>query len=198
MARASLIGALMMSLLAAGSPGVLAIGPQVGKNSAAWDYFTDVVLINQDGRELRLYSDLIKDRVVVINAMFTSCTGVCPPMSRTMEQIQDWLGERLGTQAYLLSFTVDPATDTPPTLKQFAEKYHARPGWHFLTGKKENLELALRKLGQYVEVRDDHSNLIIIGNDRTGLWKKAFGLAKAEDLIKIVQSVLEDNGTASR
>jgi hypothetical protein len=44
----------------------------------------------------------------------------------------------------------------------------------------------------FVEDKDDHSTIIIIGNLQTGLWKKAMGLAKAEDLIKIVESVLED------
>ena len=160
--------------------------------SPAQKYFTDVELINQDGKPLRLYSDLIKGKVVVINAIFTSCTGVCPPMTHNMEQIQDWLGDRLGKDVHLLSFSVDPYTDTPPVLKEFASKYHARPGWYFLTGKKENLEFALRKLGQYVEVREDHTNILIIGNDRTGLWKKAFGLAKPDSLIKVVESVLSD------
>ena len=160
--------------------------------SSAQKYFTDVELIDQDGKALRLYSDLIKGKVVIINAMFTSCKGVCPPMTHNMEQIQDWLGNRLGKDVRLLSFSVDPDTDTPPVLKEFASKYHARPGWHFLTGKKENLEFALRKLGQYVEVREDHTNIFIIGNDRTGLWKKAFGLAQPDSLIKVIESVLED------
>jgi len=51
------------------------------------------------------------------------------------------------------------------------------PGWQFLTGEKQNVDLVLKKLGQYVESRDAHSNLIIVGNEPTGLWKKAFGLA---------------------
>jgi len=160
--------------------------------SPAHKYFTDVLLLNQDGQEMRFYSDLIKDKVVVISPMFTSCNGVCPPMTRNMEKIQEWLGDRLGKDVYLISFTVDQVNDTPPVLKQFAAQYHARPGWYFMTGKKENHEIALKKLGQWVEVREGHSNIILIGNDRTGLWKKAFGLAKPEDLIAVVESVLND------
>lgn len=161
--------------------------------SPAQKYFTDVLLLNQDGKEMKLYSDLIKGKVVVINPMFTSCNGVCPPMTRNMEKIQEWLGDRLGKDVNLISFTVDQPNDTPPVLKEFAAKYHARPGWYFITGKKENHEIALKKLGQWVEVREGHSNIMLIGNDRTGLWKKAFGLAKPEDLIKVVESVLNDN-----
>jgi protein SCO1/2 len=52
----------------------------------------------------------------------------------------------------------------------------------------------LKKLGQFVEDKNDHLNIFIIGNERTGLWKKAFGLAKSEELIKVVDSVLDDKG----
>lgn len=160
--------------------------------SPAHKYFTDIPLINQDGKELRLYSDLIKDKVVIINSMFTSCNSVCPPMTLSLQRIQDWLGDRLGKDVVILSFSVDPATDSPQALKAFAKKYNAKPGWHFLTGKKENLELALRKFGQYVESRDDHYTLMLIGNDRTNLWKKALGMARPDALIEIVESVIND------
>ena len=160
--------------------------------SPAHKYFTDVPLIDQDGKELRLYNDLIKDKVVIINSMFTSCNSVCPPMTMNLQRIQDWLGDRLGKEVIILSFSVDPATDTPQTLKAFANKYNARPGWHFLTGKKENLDFAIRKLGLYVDTREDHYTVMLIGNDRTNLWKKALGMARADALIEIVESVLND------
>lgn len=164
------------------------------KLSPAHKYFTDVPLIDQDGKELRLYSDLIKDKVVIINSMFTSCNSVCPPMTLNLQRIQDWLGDRLGKDVVIISLSVDPAVDSPQVLKEFAKKYKAKPGWHFLTGKKENLEFALRKFGQYVESRDDHYTLMLIGNDRTSLWKKALGMARPDALIEIVESVINDQG----
>ncbi len=54
------------------------------------------------------------------------------------------------------------------------------------------MEFALRKLGQYVDAKETHFNILIIGNEPTGLWKKAFGLVGAGKLIKIVQGVLND------
>lgn len=155
-------------------------------------YFSDVELINQDGQKLRFYSDVLKDKVVIVNTFFTTCTSVCPPMNRNMEKIQEALGERLGKQAFLVSISVDPETDTPLRLKEYAGRFHARPGWIFLTGKKENVDWALYKIGQYVEKKDDHSTIIIIGNEAKGLWKKAFGLAKADELMKIVDDVLNN------
>src|SRR6476660_1118447 len=160
--------------------------------SAAEKYFSDVELINQDGQKMRFYSDVLKDKVVVINTFFTTCTGVCPPINRSLERVQEALGDRLGKDAFLISMSVDPETDTPSRLKEYSRRFHARPGWIFLTGKKENVDWALYKLGQYVETKDNHTNIIIIGNEPKGLWKKAFGLAKADELIKMVEDVIND------
>ena len=160
--------------------------------SPAEKYFSDVELINQDGQKMRFYNDVLKDKVVVINTFFTSCTGVCPPINRTLERMQEALGDRLGKDAFLVSMSVDPETDTPSKLKEYSQRFHARSGWIFLTGKKENVDWALYKLGQYVETKDGHTTIIIIGNEPKGLWKKAFGLAKADELMKIVEDVIND------
>ena len=87
--------------------------------------------------------------------------------------------------------------DTPQRLKEFAQKNGSKPGWFFLAGDKANVESALKKLGQYVDDKQNHLNIFIIGNERTGLWKKAFGLANPEELIKVVESVVNDKGVAS-
>ena len=163
-------------------------------SAPAQQYFTDVELINQDGKKVRFYSDVLKGKTVVVNAFFTSCTSVCPPMNRNMEKIQEALGDRVGRDVFLVSMTVDPEVDTPARLKEYAQKFHAGPGWIFLTGKKENLDWALYKLGQYVEQKDDHKTIFIVGNETTGLWKKAFGMANVTELVHVVESVVNDKG----
>ncbi|HWO00080.1 MAG TPA: SCO family protein [Blastocatellia bacterium] len=170
----------------------------VQEESAARKYFSDVVLVNQDGKEMRLYSDLIKGKTVIIIPFFTSCTGACPAMNQNLAKIQDWLGDRLGKDAYMISISVDPVMDTVPKLQEYARKFNAKPGWYFLSGKRENVELALTKLGNYVKTREDHNNIMIIGNEKTGLWKKAFSLAPSESLIPVVESVLNDKGDKSK
>jgi len=171
-----------------------ASSPEPAEPSPAHKYFGDVKLVNQDGQEMRLYSDLLKERTVVIDAMFTSCTGACPVMSATFAKLQEHLGDRLGKDVYMISISVDPVNDTPAKLKEYAARFRARPGWYFLTGSKENVDAALRKLGQWVESREAHQNLFLIGNDRTGLWKKALGLARPEEIFTIVDSVVNDRG----
>jgi protein SCO1/2 len=75
---------------------------------------------------------------------------------------------------------------------------NAGQGWYFLTGNKESVEFALKKIGHFVDNKESHLNIFIIGNERTGLWKKAFGLAKSEELMKVVESVLADKPTGSK
>jgi protein SCO1/2 len=167
-------------------------GPSAPTRSVAEKYFSDVELIDQDGQKVRFYSDVLKNKIVAINTFFTTCTNICPPMNRNFEKMQDALGDRLGKDVFLVSITVDPETDTPTRLKEYGSRFHARPGWMFLTGKKENVDWALYKLGQYVETKDAHTSIFIIGNEPKGLWKKAFGLAKSEELIRILEDVISD------
>lgn len=161
---------------------------------AAREYFTDVELVNQYGEPMRLYSDLLQDKVVVINTIFTTCTGICPIMSKSFEAIQERMGDRLGSEVHLLSISVDPGNDTPEKMREFGDKFHARRGWYFLTGDPEKVAFALQKLGQYVEDPEAHQAVMLMGNDRTGLWKKAFGLAGADALLEVFDSVLNDTG----
>lgn len=156
-------------------------------------YFTDTKLVDQNGVERRFYSDLLKNKVVVINVFFTECTGTCPLMSASLRQIQDYLGDSLGRQVVILSISVDCTHDTPEQLKAYAERFGAREGWYFLGGPRENVDLVLKKLGQYVETRETHQTVMLIGNIKTRLWKKANGLAPASEIFTVLESVIQDH-----
>jgi protein SCO1/2 len=162
------------------------------QQTPAQAYFGEIELINQNGEKMRLYSDLLKDKVVVINSFFATCQGSCLPLNRNLEKVQAAMSDHIGKDVFIVSISVDPTVDTPPLLKEYAKKLNAKPGWYFLTGDKKNVDLALSKLGQYVDNKQDHLNIFIIGNERTGLWKKAFGLASSAELVKVVESVLND------
>ncbi|MBC8031803.1 MAG: SCO family protein [Pyrinomonadaceae bacterium] len=170
----------------------------VAQPSAAQTYFTDVLLVNQNGEKMRFYSDLLQGKVVIINSFFATCTGSCLPLNRNMEKVQAALGDRLGKDVHIVSISVDPEVDTPASLKEYAKKLHARPGWFFLTGSKQEVDFALKKIGHFVDQKEAHVNVFIIGNVRTGLWKKAFGLAKSDELIKVVESVINDQPAAAK
>ena len=162
-------------------------------SDAARKYFSDVTLVDQNGKSVRFYSDLLKGKVVVINSFFGTCTSVCPPVTQKLVQIQNALGDRFGKEVFFLSLTVDPVHDTPARLKQYADKYHAKPGWSFLTGKKEDIEWALYRVGQYSAEKEDHSTILVVGNEPKQYWKKLFSLAKTEELVKLVTAVADSS-----
>lgn len=171
---------------------LFAVTAMAEQPKAAGTYFANLKLTDQNGRRVDLYNDLMKDKVVIINSFFTSCTGSCPVMSRSFLHVQEQLGDRIGKDVFLISITVDPETDTPAALKKYATEYKARPGWYFLTGAPAEVEAALKKIGQYVDDRETHQSIILVGNDRTGLWKKLFGLAKPAEIYDGVTSVVDD------
>jgi protein SCO1/2 len=160
--------------------------------SAKDHYLSNLKLVDQNGRQVDLYEDLIKQHTVVINSFFASCNGSCPVMARTFLHLQNKLGDRVGKEVILISITVDPETDTPEKLKAYARQMGAKPGWYFLTGSPAQVDAALSKLGQYAENREAHKNIIIAGNDRTGLWKKALAIAPSDEVWKVVASVADD------
>ena len=166
------------------------------KTAAARKYFTDLELTDQKGEKHRLFTDLMKDKIIVMQSFFTTCTSVCPNTVGNFASIQEHLGDRLGRDVLLLSITVDPVNDTPQKLEKFAKQWKARDGWYFLTGSPERVQTALLKFGQMVDHRDSHSNVFIMGNLNTGLWKKSFGLAGDKEVIKVLDTVINDQAVA--
>ena len=185
------------SLVAAQEPRP-ATPPAENADSPAKKYFGDVVLVNQNGEKMRFYSDLLQNKVVIINSFFATCTGSCLPLTRNLEKLQKGLGARMGKDVHIISISVDPTVDTPASLKAYAKKLNAGPGWYFLTGNKETVDFALKKIGHFVDNKESHLNIFIIGNERTGLWKKAFGLAQSDELMKVVDSVVNDQVPGSK
>ena len=161
-------------------------------------YFGDTVLVDQDGRELRLFTDLMAGKVVLIHAGFVDCKTDCPLTASILQKVQEHLGARLGPDARILSITLDPEHDTSAKLKEHAAKLEARPGWHFLTGKPEDVETVLGKLGLSAPERDKHKPLFLVGNVPTGLWKKVFPLADTDELLAVIDSVLNDAGEGGK
>lgn len=164
---------------------VLAFLTAIGGLGASLD---DVKLVNQEGKDVRFHSDLIKGKVVVLSAFFTSCESICPVVSGRLAQVQGWLGDRLGRDVFMVSVTLDPATDTAKKLKTYADKLGARPGWDFVTGDPEDLEVLLGQLGQTAR-REDHSGMLIVANEPKGLWRKISGMARAQDIEDLIDQV---------
>jgi protein SCO1/2 len=160
---------------------------------AAAAYFPNTVLLTQNNQPVHFFDDLLKGHVVVINFMFTTCTSICPAMTANLLKVQEYLGERVGNGVTMISISVDPTIDTPDVLKKYAEKLKVRPGWVFLTGKQEDIDVVLRKVGGFVKDKNEHSTLLMIGNVETGQWVKAFAMSKPAELADAIIRVAESN-----
>jgi protein SCO1/2 len=150
----------------------------------------DTPLQDQDGREVRLKSDVLGKRVAVVNFVYTTCTTVCPVASATLAQVQERLGGRMGEHVLLVSITVDPLRDTPARLKEYAARHEAGPGWRWLTGRKADVDAALKAFGAYTPNPEDHPNMTLVGDADGGQWTRLYGFAGADELIAQVERAL--------
>jgi cytochrome oxidase Cu insertion factor (SCO1/SenC/PrrC family) len=151
----------------------------------------DIEALDQDGRKIHFYTDLVKGQTVVINFIFTTCTTICPPLGATFARVQKELGDKVGRDVRFISISVDPATDTPERLKAWGAKFHAGEGWTFVTGHKTQIDELLRALGASSARREDHSPTVLIGNDAQGNWTRTYGLANTNKLVQIINDSIE-------
>ena len=147
----------------------------------------NVQVFDQNGRQLNFYSDLIKGKTVAINFVFTTCTTICPPLTATFRRVQLEAAAR-GLDVQLISISVDPATDTPERLRDFAAKFKAGPGWTFVTGDKALVDSVLQALGAAVSNKNDHTPMILIGNDTSDYWTRAYGLTAPTKLVELIDA----------
>jgi protein SCO1/2 len=148
-------------------------GPDAGisQDQANRDYFSDVEVITQDGERLRFYSDVLKDRVVLINFFYINCP-TAPPGMIGLFKAQKLLGDELGKDIFFISISVDPENDTPQAVKEYASKFNPPKGWIFLTGSKNGMDLINRKLGNRLSLPEGHIQNFLMGNVKTGNWMR--------------------------
>jgi protein SCO1/2 len=148
------------------------------------DDFPKVVLVNQHNRPLRYYDDLIQGRhTVAINFIFAQCSEICATTTANLAGVQELLGDRLGRQVKMVSVSIDPLHDSPAVLKAYAANFGVRDGWHFLTGRAQDIERVRRHLGVYdrdpEKDRDisQHTGMVVYGNEARGRWGRVSAMA---------------------
>lgn len=179
-------GAALMPLLAQARPA------QPAARSPMADYFPNVVLETHDGRKVRFYDDLIKGKVVAINMMYSICTGICPTGTANLKQVQQALGKRLGKDVFMYSITLRPEFDNGAALRDYIKQYDIQPGWTFLTGKPQDVELVRRKLGFVGDTEavdadiNQHTGMVRIGNERLERWTMAPALGSHRQILRTI------------
>jgi len=165
----------------------------------ARSYFTNLELINQDGETVRFFDDVLKDKVVVINFIFTNCEGACPLITQKLTLVRDRMEGQIGDPLRFVSLSLDPARDTPAALKEFARTHHAdHDGWVFLTGKPENLDSIIKRLGQFTDDVEAHSTMMLAGNVSAAHWMKILPHEQPPAIAEKLQLLIGDNETSQR
>ena len=184
--------------LSGGTAGPISKDAQASARDAIRNrYFPNVVLTTHEGKKVRFYDDLIKDKIVVINLMYARCEGACPLITSNLAKVQKLLGERVGRDIFMYSITVNPEQDTRKALKDYARMHGVGPGWLFLTGRPNDIELLRRRLGfvdPNPEVDKDksrHSGMVRYGNEPRTLWASFQGQAKPEWIVESISWVDE-------
>ena len=154
----------------------------------------DVEVVTQDGETVRFYSDLVEDRVVAMNFVFTTCTTICPPMGAIFGQLEKRLGDRAGRDVHLISVSVDPTTDTPERLAAWAAKFGRTPGWTLVTGDKTTVDSLLKSLQVFTPDFQDHAPVVLLGNDARGEWTRTYGLAPPARMAEILDELAAEDG----
>ena len=143
-------------------------------------------VIDQMGKKQTFYDDLIKNKTVAINFIFTACTSSCPLSAAIFRQVQKKLGKQ---KVQLITISVDPINDTPDRLLEFSKKFKATPEWTFVTGEKVVISNLLKNLGAYTGDKNDHSNIVIVGNDTNHQWTRLYGFPQADEIISALNNV---------
>jgi protein SCO1 len=167
-------------------------------------YFPNVVLQTQDGKNVRFYDDLVKDKIVTINFFFSHCDEVCPLVTANLVKVQKLLGDLVGRDIFMNSITLKPEEDGPATIRTYMAKFNAKPeGWTFLTGKPNDIEFLRKSLGfTYPEPAIDKDKTQHIGNVRYGneplmLWGACPGMAHAPFIAESISWMIRPETKAA-
>ena len=139
------------------------------------DYFPDLVLRTQDDERVRLYTDLLAGKTVLVHFFYgDGRDGLCPAVTANLVQLQRLLGERCGRDVFMYSFTLAP--EAPARLRAYRASYPITAGWTFLTGSAADLALCRARFG----VADPdpaldreparHVNVVLLGNEPHERW----------------------------
>lgn len=154
--------------------------------------FPNVVLTTHEGKKVRFYDDLMKDKIVILNFMYAKCEGICPGTTANLVKLQKLLGDRVGKDIFMYSITLKPEQDTPEVLGRYAKAYKTKPGWLFLTGDPGDVELLRQSLG-FIDrdpARDanksNHIGMLRYGNEPLMLWAGCPGMMQPSKIAHVI------------
>lgn len=148
----------------------------------------DVVLVNQEGKKVRIQSLLQGNTPVVVDFIYGTCTTICPVLSAGFVNLQGRLAAA-NQKVRLVSITIDPENDTPKVMKEYLKRYRAKPGWDFLTGSRADIDAVMKGFNAYIPDKMSHYPLNLIHSPKDNSWVRLFGIMSSREFMGEYQSV---------
>jgi protein SCO1/2 len=183
--KATLIAIPILTLVLLLSLRQLEVNALRQRTVSAYGSIPEFTLINQDGKNFG--SADLRGKIWIADFVYSTCPGPCPMISSRMSELQKPLEK---TDVRLVSFTVDPAKDTPEVLRGYADKLQAEPGrWDFLTGPQSTI-YNLSRNGFKLAVGEEkgvpiHSTRMILV-DRHGAIRGYYDAAEPDAVTNLV------------
>jgi protein SCO1/2 len=140
---------------------------------------------------VRLRDLLSTGDAVMVNFIFTTCTTICPVMTKVFADTRGELGGD-AKKVRMISISIDPENDTPVRLKAYAKKFGADAQWKFLTGRVEDIASVQRAFNAYSSDKMEHTPLTLFRPARSSSWVRMDGFATPDQLVA------EYRGSAAR
>ena len=145
---------------------------------------------------MMFYDDLVKDKIVTLNFFFANCDEVCPLVTANLAKVQKLMGDQVGRNIHMYSFTLKPEEDTVAVIRDYRKKFGAGPGWSFFTAKPDDMEKLRRAIGfTYPDPAIDKDKTQHIGNVRYGneplmYWSACPGMANPSFLAESLEWII--------
>ena len=158
-----------------------------GRETLRRRYFPNTELVTSEGKAVKFYDDLLKDKIVVLNLMYARCDGICPTTTENLKRVRKVLREEIAHDIFIYSLTLKPEEDSPQALADYVRLHAIRdPHWSFLTGDPEEVDLLRHKLGfadpdpALDRDKSRHSGMLRYGNEAMAVWGTCQGSAEPE------------------
>src|SRR5262249_20193832 len=92
-------------------------------------------LISHEGKRVLFYDDLVRDKVVTLNFFFADCDEICPLVTANLAKVQKLLGDQVGRDIHMYSFTLKPEEDAVAVIREYRKKCGSRRGGWLLTAR---------------------------------------------------------------
>jgi len=168
------------------------------------DKLPDIPVVDHRGNRFRLFSDLIKDKAVILSFFYTDCKDACPLTNSKLTQMRKELKKSFGRSIQILSISVDADNDTPEKVARYARMQAIEssdpdmPEWKFLTGNaaeilkvRETIGLISNDVTRSTDIKPStHGNVLVVGNQATGRWTLLSALGPIEQNMERLKRIV--------